>query len=85
VDPVALPPKDKRNHVIKYGQKYKWLSRVSVRKQFAGKELSRFDNKCGNIFHVVRFEVFTTVTMKNGVFWDVTPFGFCKNRRFGGT
>jgi hypothetical protein len=23
--------------------------------------------------------------LKNGVFWDVTPFGFYKNRRFGGT
>jgi hypothetical protein len=23
--------------------------------------------------------------LKNGVFWDVTPCGFCKNRRFGGT
>jgi hypothetical protein len=22
--------------------------------------------------------------MKNGVFWDVTPRGYCKNRRFGG-
>jgi hypothetical protein len=33
----------------------------------------------------VRFEVFTVVTMKNGVFWDVTPCGSCKNRRFGGT
>jgi hypothetical protein len=33
----------------------------------------------------VRFEVFTAVTMKNGVFWDVTPFGSCKNRRMGGT
>jgi hypothetical protein len=21
----------------------------------------------------------------NGVFWDVTPCGFCKNPRFGGT
>jgi hypothetical protein len=30
----------------------------------------------------VRFEVFTSVTMKNGVFWDVTPCGSCKNRRF---
>jgi hypothetical protein len=27
----------------------------------------------------VRFEVFTAVTMKNGVFWDVTPYGSCKN------
>jgi hypothetical protein len=34
---------------------------------------------------VVRFEVFTAVTMKNGVFWAVTPCGSCKNRRFGGT
>jgi hypothetical protein len=33
----------------------------------------------------VRFEVFAAVTMKNGVFWDVTPSGSCKNRRFGGT
>jgi hypothetical protein len=32
-----------------------------------------------------RIEVFTAVTMKNGVFWDVTPCGFCKNRRFSGT
>jgi hypothetical protein len=32
----------------------------------------------------VRFEVFTAVSMKNGVFWDVTPCGSCKNRRFGG-
>jgi hypothetical protein len=23
--------------------------------------------------------------MKIGVFWDVTPCGTCKNRRFGGT
>jgi hypothetical protein len=27
----------------------------------------------------VRSEVFTVVTMKNGVFWDVTPCGSCKN------
>jgi hypothetical protein len=33
----------------------------------------------------VRFEVFTAVAMKNGVYWDVTPCGFCKNRRFGVT
>jgi hypothetical protein len=28
----------------------------------------------------VRFEVFTAVTTKNGVFWDATPCGSCKNR-----
>jgi hypothetical protein len=33
----------------------------------------------------VRFEVCTAVTMKNGVFWVVTPCSSCKNRRFGGT
>jgi hypothetical protein len=27
----------------------------------------------------VRFEVFTAVTMKNGVFWDVSPCGSFKN------
>jgi hypothetical protein len=36
-------------------------------------------------FRNVRFEVFTAVTMKNGIFWDVTPCGSCKNRLFGGT
>jgi hypothetical protein len=38
-----------------------------------------------NFFRLVRFEVFTAVTMKNGVFRDVTPCGPCKTRRFGGT
>jgi hypothetical protein len=33
----------------------------------------------------VRFVVFTAVTMKNGVFLDVTPCGSSKNRRFEGT
>jgi hypothetical protein len=27
----------------------------------------------------------TLKTLKNGVFWVVTPCGSCKNRRFGGT
>jgi hypothetical protein len=33
----------------------------------------------------IKFEVLTAVTMKNAVFWDVTPCGYCKNGRFGGT
>jgi hypothetical protein len=37
------------------------------------------------IENYIRFEVFTVLTMKNGVFWDVTQYGSCKNRRFGGT
>jgi hypothetical protein len=28
--------------------------------------------------HYVRFEVFTAVTMKNGLFWDVTPSGLVR-------
>jgi hypothetical protein len=32
-----------------------------------------------------RFEVSPAVTMKNAVFWDVTPCGFCMKRRFVGT
>jgi hypothetical protein len=35
--------------------------------------------------HYLGFEIFTVVNMKNGDFWDVTPCGSCKNRRFGGT
>jgi hypothetical protein len=38
-------------------------------------------NNIGN----VRFEVFTTVNMKNAVFWDVAPCRSCMSRRFGGT
>jgi hypothetical protein len=33
----------------------------------------------------VRFEVFTAVTMKNAVLWDVAACRSCVNRRFGGT
>jgi hypothetical protein len=38
-----------------------------------------------NFIFNVRFEVFRAVTVKNGVLWDVTQCGSCKNRRFGGT
>jgi hypothetical protein len=34
---------------------------------------------------LVRFEVFTAVTMKNAVFWNVAPCRYFVNRRFGGT
>jgi hypothetical protein len=36
-----------------------------------------------NIFKLVRFEVFTSVTMKNAVFLDVAQCRSCVNRRFG--
>jgi hypothetical protein len=43
-------------------------------------------NLCSVQFmNYVRFEVFTAVTMKNAVLWDVAPCRSCVNRRFGGT
>jgi hypothetical protein len=33
----------------------------------------------------VRFEIFTAVTIKNAVFWDVTPCGSCRDSSFEGT
>jgi hypothetical protein len=33
------------------------------------------------ILQLVRFEVFTAVTMKNAVFWDVVSCRSCVNRR----
>jgi hypothetical protein len=36
------------------------------------------------VYTYVRFEVFTAVTMKNAVFWDVAQCRSCVNRRFGG-
>jgi hypothetical protein len=44
-----------------------------------------FNSSVQTLVSGVRFEVFTAVTMENGVFWDVTPCGSCKNRHFGGT
>jgi hypothetical protein len=47
-----------------------------------------FETVRGNINisakHIVHCKIcdFTAVTMRNGVFWDVTPCGSCKDRRF---
>jgi hypothetical protein len=38
-----------------------------------------------NLFALLRFQVFTAVTMKNAVFWDVTLCRSCVSRHFGGT
>jgi hypothetical protein len=40
---------------------------------------ARYGQRCS----YVRFEVFTAVTMRNFVFWDVMPCFFCKNQCFG--
>jgi hypothetical protein len=38
-------------------------------------EINHFEVGCKYIYYV-RFEVFTAVTKKNDVFWDVMPCGF---------
>jgi hypothetical protein len=49
-----------------------------------GDEL-RMETEHTHMFSFVRLEVFTALTVKNGIFLDVTPCGSCRNRRFGGT
>jgi hypothetical protein len=44
-----------------------------------------YDAKLARYRVNVRFEVFTAVTMKKGVFWDVTPCGSLRNQRVRGT
>jgi hypothetical protein len=44
-----------------------------------------YEHLCPLSLLYIRFDVFTAVTMKNGVVWDVTPCGSYKNRCFGGT
>jgi hypothetical protein len=37
------------------------------------------------IYRILRFEVPTTMAILEWRPWDVTPYGSCKYRRFGGT
>jgi hypothetical protein len=39
----------------------------------------------GKSLQTVSVVLQTSLSIKNGVFWVVTPCGSCKNRRFGGT
>jgi hypothetical protein len=54
------------------------LRRVALVRTGVSEELSAY------IIRVTRIGELGT-TLKNGVFWDVTPCGSCKNRRFGGS
>jgi hypothetical protein len=48
--------------------------------------LLELDNAAYNIWYMTNsFEPKFVMQLKNGVFWDVTPCGSCKNRRFDGT
>jgi hypothetical protein len=57
----------------------------NMRLKMSGKGMRGSRRKRQLKSNYVRFEVSTAVTMKNAVFWEVTPCGSCKNRRFGGT
>jgi hypothetical protein len=41
--------------------------------------------KSGNFIDSLEFEVFTALTVKNAVYWDVKPCRFIIYRRFRGT
>jgi hypothetical protein len=59
-------------------------SNSSIKSSFKLKKWFLLFNSYSNILDfvpLVRFEVFTAVTMKNGVFCDDTPCGPSKNRR----
>jgi hypothetical protein len=58
--------------------------RVPILPTEAGEQAEPGRNVWGGSTYLVRFEVFTAVTMKNVVFWDVTLCGSCKNQCFGG-
>jgi hypothetical protein len=48
------------------------------------REKNKRQIKSNYYYYYVIFEVLDAVTMKNAVFWVVTPCGSCKNRHFGG-
>jgi hypothetical protein len=56
--------------------------------RFGAREMcvrARTDGRSVNSNIYVRLEVFTAVTMKNDVLWDVASCSYCVNRRFGRT
>jgi hypothetical protein len=46
---------------------------------------NHLEGQCMKSLLFERFEVFTAVTIKKAIFWDVMPCGSCKNRHFRGT
>jgi hypothetical protein len=78
--PVAYTPTSMALQVMRASGSRQHVAVQPRRKlRHAGPQCRRF------LPNVVRFEVFTALTMKNGVFSDVTPCGACKNQCFGGT
>jgi hypothetical protein len=59
--------------------------RILVGKAEGKRPLGRPKHGLEDNIKTVGFDVFTAVTMKNAVFWNVAPCRSCVNRRFGGT
>jgi hypothetical protein len=54
--------------------------------QAMGKVLNTSNSECHKpLTESFRIYLYKSIYSKNGVFWDVTLWGSCKNRRFGGT
>jgi hypothetical protein len=64
--------------VMKYSINIEHREVSQMKIQSVGREFEITTAKFTNKIYKVRFEVFTAVTMKNGVFWDVTPCGSYK-------
>jgi hypothetical protein len=68
---------------------WSWVARCNSSSDYSPRKscgVHSLYGKPGDYWRLVGFEVFTAVTTKNAVFWDVAP---CRsyeiNRRFGGT
>jgi hypothetical protein len=68
----VLPSETRTQHFLE--RKSAALDAMNVKWQSASSSGMR---KGSDSKELVRFEVFTVATMKNGVFWDVTPCGSC--------
>jgi hypothetical protein len=74
-----------RTDLLLYFQEKKTNTAVACCKQISTYQTTRCHNPEYfnlNEHTVVRFEVFTAVTVKNAVLWDVAPCRDCVNRRF---
>jgi hypothetical protein len=54
-----------------------------IQQEWVSARITNVSINCVNFFK--EFEVFTALTMKNAVFWDMMPFEFVINGRFGRT
>jgi hypothetical protein len=65
--------------------KYKALLNYAVGTKTIGKKRMILYVEDNATYSALAHITIEQLTVKNGVFWDVTSCGSCKNRRFGGT